>query len=373
MRIKVSIICAYFTAALAFAAQPAWELAPPDAKILVGADVRGLRNSSLSESMPPESRAQMQAAMALVHVPGIELLDDIDSVFLASSGNVATSKLVPVAATKAGATPAKNQPPFVLVLSGTFPEAHLRPLLKGTHAVYKTVNVYRGTGGNGVSIAVLDEHTLLIGDDRSLYRAIDRKALGVKAGGPLLARAQVLAASNDIWMVANDPSGSLQKVSAQATAPAAQMFASEIEGVDFGLSARTGFNFDFGLNTKTEAGARALTQLLMTQMQAAVNGKLKGEKAADFWRKVKVGTDGKRMELQIALTKEELQENIHMMQEQRASHTSGKTAIAGLTPGAAAGASPRAAAPPPKPAGPRVIKIYGLDEGTREIKLDPQN
>ena len=61
MRIKVPATCFLFSTAFAFAAQPAWELAPPDAKILIGVDIRGLRNSSLAESMTPQMRSQMQA------------------------------------------------------------------------------------------------------------------------------------------------------------------------------------------------------------------------------------------------------------------------------------------------------------------------
>lgn len=369
MRIKASVVCVFFfAAALAFAAGPPWELAPPDAKILAGADVRSLRNSSLTDSMTSENRAQVQAAMSMIHFPGMELLNDVDSVFMASSGQAPTPKAAPL---KAGTAPVKSQAPFVLVISGTFPEAHLRPLLKGAHATYKGVSVYHGTGANGVSIAILDEHTILIGDDRSLYRGIDRKTLGVKAGGPLLARAQELAASNDIWMVAHDPSGSLQRASAGA-APGAQLFASEIEGVDFGISAKTGFDLDFSLDTKTEAGAQALTKLLMTQMQSAVNAKMDSKKAVDFWHKVKVDAAGNRMEMQIALTKEELRENILMMQQQKIGGVQTASGAAGHGMAAMNGQAV-AAAPAPKPAGPRIVRIYGLDDGVREIKLDPQN
>lgn len=111
MRIKTFAICFVSSAAFVFAAQPAWEFAPPDAKILIGVDIRGLRNSSLSDSTPPETRAQVQAAMTMLHVPGIELLDDIDSVFLASTADVSgLSKAAPPDAPKSGAAPGKPGP-----------------------------------------------------------------------------------------------------------------------------------------------------------------------------------------------------------------------------------------------------------------------
>jgi hypothetical protein len=318
----------------------------------------------------------------MFHVPGIELLDDIDSVFLSSTGDLsaASKPAAPKAGTVAAASASsqKTNTPFLLALIGTFPDGHLRPLLKGLHPSYKGINVYRGTGADPTSIAILDEHTVLMGDDKSIYRAIDRKMAGVPAQGPLIARARELAASNDIWIVARDASGNLQK----EAGPAA-LFAAEIEGLDLGLAVRDGFNMDISLATKTEVGAQSLAQLLTAQMQAAVSSKMDEGKAADFWRKVKVGADGKRMQVQVALTKEELQENIRLMQQQRAaSQTSlASSSSPAATPGSirlttpastmpVAISQPPVAVSQPGPPKPRTIKIFGLDDGVHEIKLD---
>ncbi|HEV2200430.1 MAG TPA: hypothetical protein VGR73_11475 [Bryobacteraceae bacterium] len=381
MRLKILVYCFCSTAVALMAqsaAQTALDLAQPDAKILIGVDVRGLRNSSLADSLPAETRSQMQAPMAMFHVPGIELLDDIDSVFLSSTGDLSAASKpgTPKAGTvgAALATPQKTSAPFLLALLGTFPDEHVRPLLKGPHPSYKGINVYRGTGADPTSIAILDEHTVLMGDDKSIYRAIDRKTTGAPAEGPLIARARELSASNDIWIVARDASGNLQKASGPAAA-----FAAEIEGLDLGLAVHEGFNLDISLATKTEMGAQSLAQLLTAQMQIAVGSKMDAAKAADFWRKVKVGADGKRMHVQVALTKEELQENIRLMQQQRAAaqtsvaSSAAPAAVRITTPG---GTTPITVSQPPaisQPAGPpkpRSIKIYGLDDGIHEIKLD---
>lgn len=396
MRLKILAICCFCFTAVALmaqsAAQTALDLAQPDAKILIGVDVRGLRNSSLAESLPAATRTQMQAPMAMFHVPGIELLNDIDSVFLSSTGDLSAASKP--AAPKPGtvgaalAAPPKASAPFLLALMGTFPDEHVRPLLKGPHPSYKGINVYRGTGADPTSIAILDEHTVLMGDDKSIYRAIDRKTAGDPAQGPLIARARELAASNDIWIVARDTSGNLQK----ATGPAAA-FAAEIEGLDLGLAVREGFNLDMSLATKTEVGAQMLAQLLNSQMQTAVSSKMDDARAAEFWRKVKVGADGRRMQVQVALTKEELQENIRLMQQQKAaaqtsvassssrSSSAAPAAVRITTPGGttpitvpqppAASQPPGAISQPPSAASkPRSIKIYGLDDGVHEIKLD---
>ena len=384
MRIKILAICFFCLIAVAFAAQPPWELAQPDAKVLIGVDIRGLRNSSLADSLPAETRTQVQAARAMFHVPGIELLDDIDAVFLSSTGDL--SPAPKPAAPKPGtvgaalAAPQRTGAPFLLALIGTFPDEHVRPLLKGAHPSYKGINVYRGTGADSTSIAILDEHTVLMGDDKSIYRAIDRKTTGEPAQGPLIARARELAASNDIWIVARDASGSLQKASGPAAA-----FAAEIEGLDLGLAVHDGFNMDISLATKTEVGAQSLAQLLTAQMQTAVGSKMDAAKAADFWRKVKVGADGRRMQVQIALTKEELQENIRLMQQQRAasqtsvastSSSAAPAAVRITTPGGTTPitvSQPQAVSQPAGPPKPRSIKIYGLDDGVREIQLDPSH
>lgn len=406
MRIKALSPCfvcsmSLLAGGVAFAAEPAWELTPPDAKFLIGIDVRSLRSSSLADAMTAQMRSQMQSQMqlpmAMLHIPGAELLDDIDSVFIAATGDMATparatggkvdSTVTPDPATKSPAaknSAAKSNPAFLVAVSGTFPDEHLRPLLTGPHPSYKGINVYRGTGANSFSIAVLDEHTVLFGDEKSIYRAIDRKSVGAKPVGPLFAHARELAAANEIWMLARDESGNLRK----ATGPGAE-FASEFQGLDLGLALREGFNMDVSLETKTEAGAQAMSQLFSSQMQIAVGQKMDAQMAQEFWKKVKVGAEGNRIRVQIALTKEELAANIRMMQEQQASGVgphfakrpapetdSASPASATVVISQPAVSQKSVSQPalvakqPVAPPKPRVIKIYGLDDGVREVNLD---
>jgi hypothetical protein len=275
------------------------------------------------------------------------------------------------AAAKPAAT---SNPAFLLTVNGTFPDEHLRPLLTGPHPSYKGINVYRGTGANSFSIAILNEHTILCGDEKSIYRAIDRETVGAKAIGPLFARARELAATNDIWMLVQDESGNLKKATGADAA-----FASEIKGLELGLALRDGFNMDVTLATKTEAAAQAMSQLFLTQMKSALASKMDDQMAAEFWKKVKVGADGGRLRVQIALNKEELAANIKMMQEQQASGGPAKFASRTTTesPSTRSASPPPAvsqpafvAPPPVAPPKPRIIKIYGLDEGVREVNLD---
>lgn len=385
----VSVVALSLIAGTARAAEPAWELAPSDAKFMLGVDVRAVRNSSLADSMTEQMRSQMQTQMkmplAMMHLPGMDLLDDIDSVFIASNGDMTTPARPTAGKVDSTAAPAaaKKNPAFLMTISGTFPDEHLRPLLTGPHPSYKGINVYRGTGDPSISFAVLNEHTVLAGDEKSIYRAIDRKTAGAKAVGPLFARARELAASNDFWMLAQDASGNLQKATGSGAA-----FASEIQGVEMGLALRDGLKLNFNLATKTPATAQMFSQLLLVQMKSALSEKMDAQKAEQFWSKVKVDADGTRMRVQMALTKEELASNIRMMQEQQklAQQKNGDAASRFATrkpsEGAPAGApSPAASTPMPTPAAvatvqpaappkPRIIKIYGLDDGVREVSLD---
>jgi hypothetical protein len=365
----------------AFAAEPDWELAPPDAKILVGIDIRGLKNSQVTNLFGADAKSGLRteveniAPMGPFPIPKFELFEDIDSLFLASNAEKITPRpltdkvesTVPVAAT------ANTNPSFLLAISGTFPDEHIRPLLKGPHPSYKGINVYRGTGPNPIAVAVLDEHLVLLGDEKSIYRAIDRKTTGIKLqGGPIFARAKELAAANDVWVVVRDIGGDIKKASGPSAA-----FASEVDGVDFGLAARDAFNLNIAMTTKTDAGAQMFAQLISSQLQSAIDAKMDDQEAAEVLKRIKVNTNGNTMQVQIAMSKEELLDNIRKMQEQRARGgvrlASHHPMLGVTTTTTATRASVAVPAAPPAPPKPRIIKIYGLDDGTKEIQLDKTN
>ena len=73
-------------------------------------------------------------------LPGREFLDDIDRVLISSPGSK-----TPAAKTAAAKAPnaAKDNPPFLVILTGHFPAEHLQAFLKGEPHVQDTVDVYR--------------------------------------------------------------------------------------------------------------------------------------------------------------------------------------------------------------------------------------
>lgn len=357
-RMKSAALPLVFVSALsAQTSTPAWELANPNAKILVGIDVRGLRESEVGKSFSARMDAKGSPTPALpFRVPGMELLTDIDSVFLSSTGEIPkTTPAKPGASSQAAAS--KN-PPFLIVLKGTFPDEHLRPLLAGKHPSYKAVNIYGASGAGSGNLAVLDEHTVIFGDEKSIHFAIDRKGTAVAhALSPAFVRAQELAASNDVWVVAKDTASSLQQ------AAGANPFASEVDGLEIGMRLREGLGLDVNLATKSEAAAGMLAQMLTSEIESAVAKKADDPQVAELVHKLHVGSQGNLMTVHLALTQEEMQRSIELTRAARMN--AGKTRTEGVS-------TASAAPPPAQPAGPRKVRIYGLDEGVREITLEPR-
>lgn len=321
------------------AQQPApltWELGHADATVLLGADIRGLRASQLGQPFNAQVQQAQQAGPLLFPFIGFQILSDIDKIFLSSPGNKTPGS--------------KENPPFLLVLEGAFPEEHLRLFRSGPVHLYRAIKIYGPSKSTNPSLAFPDEHTILVGDEKSIRDAIDRHGRKTAAPSPLLERAAALASKNDIWLIARDSISNFQPAGV-AVSP----IAAEVEGVEAGVSARDGFVLELSIDTKTEAAAQQLAQLLSSQLETALATKLDREQSAILMRSFRIGSAGNQMALNFSLTKEELEQRMREMQTSRRAFTS---------------PSP-APAPAPKSNTPRTVKIYGLDDGVREIPLKP--
>jgi hypothetical protein len=323
----------------------AWELGHPDAKLLMGVDLKSLRESAVGQSIREQMKAQpAQTGMqAPLQTMAFGLLEQIDRVFLSSPANVAAS--------------AKNNPPFLLVVEGRFPMAEMKPFLQGTSRRYRTAEVYRTSKTDTTSVALLEGGTLLLGDEKSVLAAIDRRGRALPPASALLARAQALASTHDFWMIADAPLSKFQPATTSVgnplASPLATQFASQIKGMDMGLSVRDGFQLELSLATESDAVAAQMTQLLSAQIQMAMLAQANRPEAAEMARKLQIGAEGNRMRVNIALTKDEFEQQMRTVQAARA--------MAG-TP------TPRPAPRQTKPATPGKIIIYGLEGGPREIQ-----
>jgi hypothetical protein len=156
------------TAPLPAGMPPAWRLVHPDAVVLLGVDVRAIRQSAAGKSL---NKSLSQASMGIMSLPVLQFLRDIDEVLLSAPGE---KKLAPKVTTVAKAGVTANSP-VLIILTGQFPAAHTQSLLHGVHRTYNGVQIYASSlGGVNSEVALLNESTLLFGDADSLRGAIDR-------------------------------------------------------------------------------------------------------------------------------------------------------------------------------------------------------
>jgi len=324
----------FAAAATAQSSPPSWNFAHPDATALIGIDVHNLREWAAAQSFGGDLDT---GGSGMLHFPGLELLKEIDQVFISSPGAERVNN---------GAKPAnkKENPPFLVVVTGHFQADHVQQFLNGSHKKYRAVDVYSvGEGSNVTNLAALDERTILLGDATSLRGAIDRRNQQTTSPSALQARAAALAAVNDFWLVTT--------VSPSDFQPASFKFAelvSEIKGIDTGFSVHDGFNFELSLATKSPEAAHAMAQQLFEQLRLLTDGKLDDQQAAELFRSLQI--DGDRLHVKFALSKDELERQLRTIQAARAP--------------ASAPAAPK---PKVEDSGPKTIKIFGLDDSVREI------
>jgi len=343
-------------AAVGAAAQTnTWELGHPDAKLLVGIDLKSLRESAVGQSVRSQWNAQPQqigpAALAL------GFLEQIDRIFisspsLSSSRSKTAGKTVSIPATRT--TAANENPPFLLVVEGTLPLQQLLAFLPGTAHRYRDVDVYRGTKAGDANMAMLDARTIVVGDEKSVIAAIDRRGKALPPASDILKRARALASTHDFWIIVEDSLSKFQPAGASLPGPLAAQIASQIKGGEMGLAVRDGFQFELSLATESEAVAGRMAEMLGTQIAQAIQAQGNPPEASEFVNKLHIESEGDRMRVSLAMTGEEFVQQLKAAQALRAAATPAVT---------------RPPAQPPKPATPGKVKIYGLDEGVREIQL----
>lgn len=362
---KSKLMALLLAAALSARAQTnAWELGHPDAKLLMGIDFKSLRESSVGQSIREQMHPQPAAAgaaqsplQASFQAMALGILDQIDRVFLSSPANVSAG--------------AKSNPPFLLVVEGRFPMEQLKPFLQGPSRPYRGAQVYRTakrdtiktnttktntTQPDTTSVALLDGGMLLLGDEKSVLAALDRRGRALPPASALLARAQALASTHDFWAIADAPLSKFQPAGASPGNPVASalasQIASQIKGIETGLSLRDGFQFELNLATDSDATATQMSQLVSGQIQMAMLAQATRPEEAEMVRKLQIGAEGNRMRVNLALTADEFRQ-LQAAQAARA-----------MT----AARAPQPPARPVKPATPGKIMIYGLDGGPREIQ-----
>lgn len=231
-----------------------------------------------------------------------------------------------------------SSPALLAIAEGDFPEATLREqaIQKGLkRMVYRDFEIWVTPGRDTLSIAHMSDQLVMLGHVADLKGAIDRSLLedADRRYSPLLARAARYS-QDDLWVVAAglpDPlAGRFVPIDAEA------------EGFEGGVSLQGGLSLGAVLSASSEEAATALAETLK-QMVLSLPPVARG---------IQVVIAQNDVTLALGLTSEQLAAGLR----------SSAPAVAKAEPKP----EPLAA---PKPSGPQMIRIFGLDGGPREIVM----
>jgi len=175
------------------------KLVMPDAKVIAGLQVSGVRNSPFGQFVLSHMQVEDQAFQKFIAETGLDPRRDISEILIASNWQQDT------AASR-----------WLVVARGTFNLATITAAAQangGTTANFQGVDILThsspskpdATGqpqpGTQNGIAFFDSSNAVMGDIASVKAAISRKRSNVPASGVLLAKVRNVSANNDFWFV----------------------------------------------------------------------------------------------------------------------------------------------------------------------------
>ena len=302
----------FLTASLVMAqSHPSWwGFASPDATALVGIRWEAIQHSAFAEPIEAEFSGSLG-------FPDLDLFNNARQILISSPATLA-------------------------MLTGNFPVETLRAqaAAKGLKpASHSGVELWITPGKNTLSVAQISEQLILLGSRKTLEAAIDRNLVETGTGRrycPLLARAARFAQTKDLWVVAT-----------RLPDPLASLFVpleTEARGFEGGVSIREG---GLQLEASLDAGSEDAAAIIAENIRHTVPGLPVVARGL----MIVAETDHVLLTLDVGRT----QLVAEMRQTDVVSNPQG----------------PAAVAEPPKPTGPQIVRIFGLDEGTREIVLPP--
>ena len=248
-----------------------------------------------------------------------------------------------------------SSPALLARATGDFPAATLRAQAtrKGLkRTLYHDVEIWVTPGKDTLSIARVSDQLVLLGLVRSLQDAIDRNLADRNPAdrnpedtqnrkmSPLLARGAHYA-DDDLWVVAaslpDDLAGRFIPIDAAA------------DGFEGGVTLKDGLQLKAVFNAASEDAADQLVETLKPALLAlpvATQG-------------IQVSIDQNAVTLSMVVSEQQLRASLRT--------TPAAPSVAKAEPVAAP--APKPEAEPAKPAKPQVVRIYGLDDGPREIVM----
>ena len=136
----------------------------------------------------------------------------------------------------------------------------------------------------------------------------------------------------------------------------------EAQGFEIGFSLRSGLTVDTTVMFQSEAAAKRMSSELGRLLKLAIKDKMSEPAMLDMEKKLKIASEGSLVKIAMRMTQPELDKNAQIF---AVSHKTAAAPAADVRPLVISSSAP------PKPA-KQVIRIEGLDEGTREIPFKQQ-
>jgi hypothetical protein len=346
----------------------------PNAKALIGIDWGRIRQSPAGAMI----REKWLGTSAATAIPGIELLNDIDRVLISSPGKD---------------SPGDSAESRILVaIQGHFDAARVRHVFTrlGKAQSYNSFQVFRpqvrnrgadppgndAAEGNDVkdtAWVLFDADTILYGDAPSVFAALERNPLAQAPPAPapdgsITARQAKMDASYDLWAILD--ATEMDATEIPSADQIAALFrggewASEARGFEAGVNFRSGLAADISVRFSSDATARRVIAELTRVMNIVAKDNSSGKQLQNIAKKLKFNVDGSSIRMGLRLTQQELEQSAEAF---AASHRASPE-LAGSSPGKTGAVANPAPALNTTPAAvkPAMIRIEGLDEGTREI------
>ncbi len=322
-----------------------WRFVHPDAKAVISIDWSRIRTSHIGTMLREKFGGQNPAAA----IPGIEFLDSADRFIVSSSG-------------KGGDNPAADAP-MLLVVGGHFDLAKVRAVLLRHGAKpqqFNSFQVYRPQGKDSRDLAfvLFDPQTILIGDSRSIFASLERAASPATAPEPnsVLARVAEMEANYEAWAVLTGTD--VVKSDRLNSFLSGGALDAQAQGMQFGMSMRNGLAMEITILFDSEGAAKKMATELSRMVKLAVKDKLGEPAMLDLEKRLKFNAQGTQVKLALRMTPQELEKNAQIF---AASRKQVQNSLAEIKPVI------KSETVPPEPPKKQVIRIEGLDDGTREI------
>ncbi len=298
--VAVSILAASLLAGGADAANPGLlDLAMPDAKVLMGVQVRRILASPFGESLQAQLGAQAPEMAQLIAATGFDPFGDLEEILIASPGG--------------------NDAPSLLAVRGSFDPVVQSQRLRQSGRVLDVVDgieVFTGLRSNKdgppQGWAFLDATTVIAGDLARLRDAIRNRHVAAALDPEIRREIGALSARYDVWVVAETPSDALAGRLPSGDSPQAPqaMNLQSMRRFSGGLRFSPDMEIAAELLARSEKDAAELAgaMRILAGLFQAQQAKQGGRPGPNLLERLQISVDGGAVRLALTIPEAELRE-----------------------------------------------------------------